>query len=279
MSQNGYIEHNRTEEEQIGGAEKTGNEVGGVPVGDEKVHRVSRALVGAARVAPRPVLKRTLTVLQSEATPLQSMRVVCKILSSLGSDARVAFLTGDLAARYFRFVFAGCQVIRSPLSTDRDIAPQSEQEALVKSCVLALADILTDTNGKGAAPRDAFGRVLDEAQRVFIEDVGELEDGVAQDVDEVQRAREESWDGQVDWGLSRGLKTEMGVLTVSTLLHRSAELGILVRLRVEMLVRCLMQQVGAGVRYFGAGRGGMDAETQQMHACVHPVRSCMPSGG
>ena len=277
LSQDGYIEHNRAQEELIGGAERTGKEIGGVPAGDEKMYRVCRALVGAARVAPVPVLKRTLTVLQSEATPLQSMRVVCKMLSSLGSDARVAFLTGDLAARYLRFVFAGCKVIRSPAGESG-----SEQEALVKSCVLALADILTDTNGIGAAPRDAFARVLDEAQSVLTaagdEDVGEHEDGVAQDVDEVQRAGEASWDGQVDWWLSRELKTKMGVLTVSTLLNRSAELGILVRPRVEMLVRGLMQQVG-GLRHCGAGRGGIDAETQQMHACVHPVRSYAPSGG
>jgi len=251
LSQGGYIAQHDTNKDRPGRTESGSEAEDGVQSEEEKntENRVCRALVSATRVAPGTVLTRTLQLLGLAS--LRKMRVVSKMLSGLDAGAGIELQTGNLAARYFRFVFSGCQLIRSPLSTASE--NQSERETLAESCVRALADILTDQRVTGARLRDALGRVLEEAQRVLsaVQDCGDdCDDGVAEDADE-EPDGEEKMAAQAEVSkLSREhrmkmgvLTMKMGVLTISALLNRSAELGILLRPRTDMLLRGLVRQV------------------------------------
>jgi hypothetical protein len=251
LSQGGYIAQHDTNKDRPGRTESGREEEDGVQSEEENSmeNRVSRALVSATRVAPGTVLTRTLQVLESAS--LRKMRVVSKMLSGLDAGAGVELQTGNLAARYFRFVFSGCQFISSPLPTASE--NRSERETLAESCVRALADILTDKRVTGGTPRDALVRVLEEAHMVLSavpDRGGDCDDGVEEDDDE-EPDGEEKMAAQADVSkfsrehrMKMGVLTKkMGVLTVSALLNRSAELGILVRPRTDMLLRGMVRQV------------------------------------
>jgi hypothetical protein len=84
-----------------------------------------------------------------------------------------------------------------------------------------------------------------------VQDCGDdCDDGVAEDADE-EPDGEEKMAAQAEVSkLSREhrmkmgvLTMKMGVLTISALLNRSAELGILLRPRTDMLLRGLVRQV------------------------------------
>jgi hypothetical protein len=95
--------------------------------------------------------------------------------------------------------------------------------------------------------------VLEEAHMVLSavpDRGGDCDDGVEEDDDE-EPDGEEKMAAQADVSkfsrehrMKMGVLTKkMGVLTVSALLNRSAELGILLRPRTDMLLRGLVRQV------------------------------------